>query len=212
MTGRIYEHLARHFGAEAVFRDVYSIPLGDDYRLYLRDRLQACHVVVSVIGPTWLTVTDKDGNRRLDNPDDWVRIELESAFNRDLPVIPLLVRGARIPKEADLPEPIKPLAYRNAALARPDPDFEPDMERLIRQLEKSLKTINTTNTLTRAEQLKLEYLENKLEDLEKQLGRVQKELSAVTDVTIEGRLEKRQALLFEEIDEVDQEVQRLKLG
>lgn len=212
ITGRIYEYLENHFGTEVVFRDVYSIPLGDDYRVHLREKAQNCQVVVAVIGPSWLTVTDQEGNRRLDSPDDWVRIEVETALNRDIPVIPLLIGKARVPKEDDLPGVLKPLAYRNAALARPDPDFEHDMERLIRQLEKIVKSTDEGTTLTRGQQLKLEYLQTKLSDLEKLLLTVQKELGAITDVTIESRLEKRQILLLEEIDQVDQEIQHLKTG
>ena len=212
ITGRIYEYLETHFGPEAVFRDVYSIPLGDDYRLHLREKAQNCQVLVAVIGSDWVTVTDPDGQRRLDNPNDWVRIEVETALNRGIPVIPLLVGGACIPAENDLPSDLKPLAHRNAALARPDPDFQPDMERLTRQLERIVKLTDGARSLTRGQQLKLEYWQTKLKDLEKQLHTVQKELGAITDVTIAGKLEKRQLLLLEEIDEVDQAIQILKAG
>lgn len=212
ITGRIYKYLANHFGADVVFRDVYSIPLGEDYRTHLREKAQNCQAAVVVIGPTWVTTEDKAGNRRLDDPNDWVRIEVETVLSRDIPVIPLLVNGARVPQEEDLPDGLSPLAYRNAALARPDPDFEHDMERLIRSLEKIITPPASAASLTRGQQLNLEYLESKLEDLEKQLRRVQKELSATTDVTIEGKLEKRQLLLLDEIDEVDVEIQQLKAG
>ena len=212
ITGRIYEYLEKRFGPEAIFRDVYSIPLGDDYRIHLREKAQTCRVLVVVIGPDWVTVSDPDGNRRLDNPDDWVRIEVETALDREIPVIPLLIDGACIPEEADLPSDLKPLAHRNAALARPDPDFQADMARLIRQVEKIVRLTDGGRSLTRGQQLKLDYLQTKLTDLEKQLRAVQKELGAITDVTIAGKLEKRQLLLFEEIDEVDQSIQTLKAG
>lgn len=212
ITGRIYEYLASHFGADVVFRDVYSIPLGEDYRTHLREKAKNCQAVVAVIGPNWVSAEDKAGNRRLDDPSDWVRIEVETTLSRGIPVIPLLVNGARVPKEDELPGGLGPLAHRNAALARPDPDFEHDMERLIRGLEKIIKTLDTAATLTRGQQLKLEYLQSKLKDLEKQLLRVQKELSAIADVTIEGKLEKRQLLLLDEIDAVDMEIQQLKAG
>ncbi|WP_346294289.1 TIR domain-containing protein [Sphaerothrix gracilis] len=213
ITGRIYEYLERHFGAEVIFRDVYSIPLGDDYRTHLREKAQNCQVLVAVLGPDWLTVSEKEsGQRRLDNPDDWVRIEIETALNRDIAVIPLLVNGARVPQEEDLPGDLKPLAHRNAAVVRPDPDFQPDLERLIRQLEKIVKPEEKKSSLSRGQQLKVEYLQNKLADLEKQLSIVQKELGATTDVIIGSKLEKRQILLWEEIDSVDQEVQKLKSG
>ncbi|MDJ0706505.1 MAG: TIR domain-containing protein [Leptolyngbyaceae cyanobacterium MO_188.B28] len=212
ITGRIYDYLEKRFGSNVVFRDVYSIPLGDDYRIHLREKAQNCQVLVAVIGPDWVTITDPDGNRRLDNPNDWVRLEVETALERGIPVIPLLIGGATIPEEKDLPSDLKPLAHRNAALARPDPDFQSDMERLIRQLEKIVTLAGKARSLTRGQQLKLDYLQTKLTDLEMQLRSVQKELGAITDVTIAGKLEKRQILLLEEIDEVDQTIQTLKIG
>ena len=212
ITGRIYDYLEKHFGSDVVFRDVYSIPLGDDYRFHLREKAQNCQVLVAIIGPDWVSVTDPDGNRRLDNPNDWVRIEVETALNRGIPVIPLLIDGATVPEEKDVPSDLKPIAHRNAALARPDPDFQPDMARLIRQLEKIVTLTDKGRSLTRGQQLKLDYLQTKLTDLETQLGAVQKELGAITDVTIAGKLEKRQLLLLEEIDEVDQAIQTLKTG
>ncbi|MGF1569412.1 MAG: toll/interleukin-1 receptor domain-containing protein [Nodosilinea sp.] len=212
ITGRIYEHLARHFGAEVVFRDVHSIPLGRDYRLYLNQRLQICQAMIVVIGPDWLTAAHPDGRRRLDEPEDWVRVEVETGLNRDILVIPVLVDGARVPNEADLPGALKPLTNRNAARARPDPDFESDLERLIRQLELLVSDQNASMPLSRGQQLKLDYLKTKQEDLEKDLLLVQKELGVVIDVIIKGRLEKRQAMLFDDIDAVVQAIQTLEQG
>ncbi len=77
----------------------------------------------------------ENGERRLDNPTDFVRIEIESALQQEKPVVPLLVQGAVIPPEAELPKSLKMLAYRNATQVRPDPDFRNDMLRLIRALE-----------------------------------------------------------------------------
>ena len=135
VTGRIYDRLSQHFGRDVVFKDVDSIPFGVDFRAHLNQGVGNCLVLVAVIGPTWLNVAGADGKRRLDNPDDWVRAEIETALGREIPVIPLLVAGASLPREAELPEPLKPLAYRNAAQARPDPDFDHDLKRLIRRLE-----------------------------------------------------------------------------
>jgi len=135
LTGRIYDRLAAHFGPEVVFRDVQSIPFGVDFRTHLQQQIGRCQVVVAVIGTTWLTVEDAEGNRRLNNPNDWVRAELETALNRDIPLIPVLMEGVRLPSAEDLPGDLKGLAYRNKAHARTDPDFHPDMDRLIRRLE-----------------------------------------------------------------------------
>ena len=133
--GRIYDRLADYFGSKAVFRDVHSIPLGVDFRSHLQQQLGQCQVLVAIIGSTWLTVADTAGNRRLDNPNDWVRAEIETALNRDIPVIPVLVGGATMPAAEALPGDIAPLAYRNGISARPDPDFHQDMNRLIHRLE-----------------------------------------------------------------------------
>ncbi|HEY9625093.1 MAG TPA: effector-associated domain EAD1-containing protein [Crinalium sp.] len=135
VTGRIYDRLAEHFGRSVVFKDVHSIPMGVDFRTHLREGIGNCQVLVAVIGPTWLNVQDAQGSRRLDNPDDWVRAEIETALGRNIPVIPLLVGESRPPSADELPDGLKELAYRNAAQARPDPDFHQDMNRLIRNIE-----------------------------------------------------------------------------
>lgn len=134
VVGRIYDRLAQHFGRSVVFKDVDSIPLGVDFRTHLNQGVGNCRVLIAVIGSTWLTVQDAAG-RRLDNPNDWVRAEIETALGRNIPVIPLLIGGARMPGAEELPESLQGLAYRNAAQARPDPDFHHDLDRLIRNLE-----------------------------------------------------------------------------
>jgi hypothetical protein len=95
-------------------------------------------VLLAVIGRDWLAVDQKTGARRIDDPRDHLRIEVESALERDIPVIPVLVQGASVPAEADLPESLRPLAYRNAQQVRPDPDFNNDIDRLLRGLEQLL--------------------------------------------------------------------------
>jgi hypothetical protein len=138
ITGRISDKLIAHFGRDAVFQDVDSIPFGLDFREYLNDTVGKCNALVAVIGPDWLNVTDEIGTRRLDDPADFVRIEIAAALSRNILVVPLLVRGAIMPKEDDLPADLKPLAFRNASQARNDPDFHHDMDRLISSLERTL--------------------------------------------------------------------------
>jgi hypothetical protein len=135
VSGRIYDRLVQHFGPEAVFKDVHSIPYGEDFPTYIQQQLGQCKVLLAVIGPTWVTV-EKNGQRRLEDPADWVRIEIQRALaNPAITVIPLLVGGIFMPGEAALPEDLKPLARLNGAQARPDPDFHVDMNRLIRRVE-----------------------------------------------------------------------------
>ena len=138
VAGRIYDKLVQHYGKEPIFKDVDSIPLGVDFRTFLDEKVGQCQVLLVVIGNQWVTITDNDGNRRLDDFRDYVRIEIESALKRSIPVIPLLVRRAMMPTEENLPSEIKGLAFRNGIQIRPDPDFHNDMERLISALDVAL--------------------------------------------------------------------------
>jgi DNA polymerase III beta subunit, central domain/TIR domain/DNA polymerase III beta subunit, C-terminal domain len=132
ITGRINDVLAERFGRENVFFDVDTIPFGVDFRRYISNTVAACDVVLVIIGPRWLDIADNTGIRRLDLPQDFVRIEVEAALQRDIPVVPVLVSGAVIPSEDALPPSLKELARRNGIVIRYDPDFHPDVQRLIR--------------------------------------------------------------------------------
>lgn len=136
IAGRIYDRLTGRFGRNPIFKDVDSIPLGLDFKEFLDAKVSECSVLLAIIGDRWLEAIDELGERRLNDPADFVRIEIESAMKRGIPVIPLLVRGARMPREAELPEGLKKLAYRNGIPIRSDPDFHRDMDRLITALEK----------------------------------------------------------------------------
>src|SRR5690349_6266227 len=113
-AGRLHDWLAQTFGQQNIFMDVDSIPVGVDFVADLNSQVAACDVVLVVIGPNWLDAKDESGRRRLDNPDDFVAIEIAAALARDIHVIPVLVDGARMPKASELPDPIKPLVRRNA--------------------------------------------------------------------------------------------------
>ena len=135
ITGRISDRLIQKFGRDAVFKDVESIPLGSDFRKHLKEAVGRCDVLIAVIGRQWTTIQNESGKRRLDDPRDHLRIEVESALERDIPVIPVLVQGAMVPDEETLPESLRPLAYRNAQPVRPDPDFNHDLDRLMSGIE-----------------------------------------------------------------------------
>jgi len=136
IAGRIYDRLIGRFGKDPVFKDVDSIPLGFDFKEYLGKKVGECDVLLAVIGDRWLEATDPSGKNRLDDPTDFVRIEIESALERGIPVIPLLVRDAKMPSEESLPSSLRKLVYRNGTPIRSDPDFHRDMDRLISALEK----------------------------------------------------------------------------
>lgn len=134
VTGRIYDRLVQHYPRDHIFKDVDSIPLGVDFRKHLADSVGQCHILLAVIGKYWLG-GGMVPEGVLENPRDFVRIEIETALQRGIPVIPLLVQGASIPKEDDLPDSLKLLAYHNALSIRADPDFHQDMARLIKGIE-----------------------------------------------------------------------------
>jgi hypothetical protein len=131
---RINDSLVRAFGAHEVFRDLTAIAPGADFRLAMEEGLKRAKVVLVLIGSTWLTVTDEAGKRRLDDPLDRVRLEVEQALRDRLVIIPVLVEGAHPLSERDLPESLGPLAYRNAVSVRPDPDYGRDIQALIAEI------------------------------------------------------------------------------
>ncbi len=128
-AGRLHGDLRQRFGADRVFRDVAIAP-GVDFRDHIEGVMDGCEVLLAVIGPRWATVTGPGGRRRLDAPDDLVRLEIERALGRpDVQVIPVLVEGAAIPAADDLPEGLRPLSRRNAVEVT-DLRWEYDVERL----------------------------------------------------------------------------------
>jgi hypothetical protein len=145
-AGRIYDRLLRDFSSEYVFKDVDSIPYGLDFPNYLAGVIEQCAVCLVIIGRSWLSVTNEQGMRRLDSPDDFVRIEVESALKRDIPVIPLLVQNAQMPKASELPESLSGLCRRNGTPIQGDPNFHSDMDRLINRLKKDLQLESRTGS------------------------------------------------------------------
>jgi hypothetical protein len=113
-TGRLHDRLAQTFGHKNIFMDVKDIPAGVDFVTYLSDQVAASGVFLAVIGRRWLEAKDESGRRRLDDPDDFVTIEIATALARKIRVIPVLVEGARMPKASELPDPLKALARRQA--------------------------------------------------------------------------------------------------
>jgi uncharacterized membrane protein len=112
-TGRLADALAARFGAEEIFRDIHGIEAGADFRDALRDALRAAQVVLVVIGRFWAG-TRGSSLSRLHDPGDYVRLEIETALAQDVQIVPVIVEGARMPAAEDLPESIRPLAYRHA--------------------------------------------------------------------------------------------------
>lgn len=138
VTGRLYDQLEPHFGPANVFFDVDTIPPGVDFRVHLDHAVGQCNILLAIIGEQWLDARyqqgSRKGQRRLDDPGDFVRIEIQSALARGIPVIPVLIDGTRMPVE-QLPKELCDLAYRNAAEVRSGRDFRDHVDRLIRDIE-----------------------------------------------------------------------------
>jgi hypothetical protein len=139
-AGWLYERLAEHFGAGQVFKDIDSIQPGDDFVEVITRAVGSCDVLLALIGEDWLTVTDEHGQRRLDNPEDFVRVEIEAALARNVRVIPILVNGARMPAAGELPDSLARLVRRQALELSPA-RFHFDTSRLLRVLEMTLAEV-----------------------------------------------------------------------
>ena len=136
-AGRLYDRLSGHFGLDKVFMDVDTISPGRDFVDAVQEAVGACDGLVAVIGREWLRASDAGGARRLDDPGDLVRLEIATALERGIRVVPVLVQGAQMAGGADLPEGLKELARRNAQEVS-DSRFHSDVQRLIEALEAPL--------------------------------------------------------------------------
>jgi hypothetical protein len=137
MTGRIFDRLEGHYGQGHVFMDIDNIPYGTDFRHHLQDTLDRCDILLVVVGPRWFGRNEAD-QPRLFEESDWVRLEVATALEKKIPVIPLLVEGARMPKPGDLPKDLEGFAYRQAAVLDVGVDFRVHMERLTKSMDRIL--------------------------------------------------------------------------
>jgi hypothetical protein len=142
-AGWLYDRLAGRFGRGQIFKDVDSIQLGDDFVEVITRAVGSCDVLLALIGDEWLTITDAHGRRRLDNPDDFVRLEIEAALPRRVRVIPVLVGGARMPRADELPDSLAALVRRQALELSPA-RFDFDTSRLLKVLDRTLAELQAT--------------------------------------------------------------------
>ncbi len=133
-VGRVYDHLIQHFDPADIFMDVNSIEPGADFIQALEDAVAACDVFIAMIGPAWLTAADDQGQPRLMEWNDFVRLEIASALKQDKLVIPVLVGRAKMPAPDDLPEDLQALARRNA-IELSHQRFAFDMGQLIERIK-----------------------------------------------------------------------------
>lgn len=137
-AGRLFDNLAKHFGEDQIFMDIDTIEPGEDFLEVIEKAVGSCEIVIVVMGQRWLSASD-DASRRLDNPNDFVRLEIATALNRDIRVIPVLVQKATMPRPQDLPDDINRLSRRNA-IEISDNRWQYDVAKLINVLERVLAT------------------------------------------------------------------------
>lgn len=143
VSGRIYDRLVDTFGREAVFKDVDNIPLGVNFADHITKVVEQCVVLLVVIGPHWFDASDAQGRRRLDDPNDFVRLEIEAALRRGIPIIPLLVDGAPPPPTDHLPPAMQALPLQNGAFIRAA-DFDRDIGKVMARLAQWVKPLPGT--------------------------------------------------------------------
>lgn len=134
-AGRLYDTMAARLGEENVFMDVDTISPGSDFYEAIDEAIASCDVVIALVGRHWLSAMDAIGQRRLDDPEDVLRVELERALAHGLVIIPACVQDAEFPSAEDLPDSLAPLARRQAIELR-DTAWRDDVARLVRSLDR----------------------------------------------------------------------------
>jgi TIR domain len=139
-AGRLSDRLIETFGRNKIFMDVDHIPAGADFVTYLNEQVAASEALLVLIGPKWLDARDESGRRRLDDPDDFVAIEITAALERNIRVVPVLIDGARMPKAGELTDELKPLMRRQALEVRHS-QFDRDAEALVARVHEALSSV-----------------------------------------------------------------------
>ena len=144
-AGRLFDDLVRTFGDDSVFMDVAGINPGIDFRKAIDDNVATCGVLLAMIGPNWATIAGNSGERRLDDPNDFVRLEVAAALARNIAVIPVLVHDAKMPHPDQLPDALKDLAFRNSVEIT-HARWNSDVQLLTKALAQYVSPSSATNT------------------------------------------------------------------
>ena len=139
MTGRIFDRLIAHYGKEAIFRDIDDIPPGIDFRVHINQTLLKTHILLAIVGPQWLGMATDGSADRIQEESDPVRVEVETALRRRVPLIPVLIGSTKMPSSDLLPPSLKDFAFRNAVKVDTGQDFDYHMDRLIRSMDAILE-------------------------------------------------------------------------
>jgi hypothetical protein len=137
-AGRLSDDLGEIFQEDSIFMDVNAIQPGRDFRKAIDESIHKCSVLLAILGPSWLDSKNASGHRRLDDESDFLRLELVSALQRDIPVIPVLIRGTKMPRADQLPGDLKELAFRNA-VELTHARWKSDLQVLVRALRPYLQ-------------------------------------------------------------------------
>src|SRR5579871_3266789 len=138
----VHTRLAKDFGASRVFMDIDDIPLGEDFRTHIAQTIEGCSIAVAVIGDHWHGISSTPGAPpRIHDPDDFVRTEIEIALRRKIPVIPVLVGGAKLPSKVSLPESLHELIFRNAVEVRAGKDCHAQLSTLSSGIDRHLQKL-----------------------------------------------------------------------
>jgi hypothetical protein len=135
-AGRLYDRLSGRLGAQNVFMDIDDITAGENFVEKLKKTLEQCNHLLLVIGPRWLSATDAEGNPRLYSPNDFVRLEVVTALERGITLIPVLVGGARMPERGELPSQLAEVVVHQA-IQISDERFHEDVDRLIAAIRRA---------------------------------------------------------------------------
>lgn len=155
-AGRLYDRLSAHFGDSQVFMDLTYIEPGEDFVQVIENAVGSCEILIAIIGRHWLSTSD-GSSRRLDSPNDFVRLEIVAALNRDIRVIPVLVHGATMPKPDALPEDLARFTRRNA-IELSDLRWQSDVDRLIGVMERVLAKRQEKTSLAVPSQAGIEFI------------------------------------------------------
>jgi len=137
-TTNLYEYLVRNFPKDRIFMDIDNIPYGADFVAVIEQAVNQCDVLLAVIGPDWINIKDKKGSRMIDNPNDFVRIELVTALKRNIKIIPILVDDTLPLEQDELPDDLIPLARLHA--------FDINHNRLNADIEKLIQVLKVSFT------------------------------------------------------------------
>lgn len=135
ISGRIYDLLTEKLGEENVFKDVYSIPAGKNFKKFIENEISKADVLLAIIGKNWTGNSGSKSNSRIFDSKDFIRLEIKTAINREKPIIPIFISGATMPNENEIPSDIEDIIFINGINMRKDPDFKNDFNYLLKSIK-----------------------------------------------------------------------------